>query len=285
MEKLLPDVLKQLWDSVEKHHCTEEHFYRRQQVLLKQYRRTWKDALLDEDKSLKKSLLRELGAYVGCTDLAKIERRCRGSMLAAKRDWQEGVNAGDRTAVEQFYDVSQDALYELLWWHTLGWDTSPLAYITALHFAQQKGCRACLDFGAGVGSGGILFARQGLEVSLADISSSMLRFCEWRFRKRGLRAQFIDLKFQALPDNAFDLITAMDVFEHLFDPVGTVDQLWRSLKPGGFLFGRFGDEEDEDQPQHITQDFEATFARMHELRFSQVWQDEWLWGHVAFQKT
>ena len=53
----------------------------------------------------------------------------------------------------------------------LGEDLSPLAYVLALRFAQQHGCQSYLDFGAGVGSGGLLFARHGLQTTLADISS------------------------------------------------------------------------------------------------------------------
>jgi hypothetical protein len=51
-----------------------------------------------------------------------------------------------------------------------------------LHFARQYGCQCYLDFGSGVGSGGILFARHGFEVTLADISSTLLGFSPWRLR-------------------------------------------------------------------------------------------------------
>jgi hypothetical protein len=57
-----------------------------------------------------------------------------------------------------------------------------------------------------------------------------------------------------------------------------------SLKSGGFLFGRFGTEIDEDQPQHIVKDFGPTFRRLQELGCARVWQDEWLWGHRVFPK-
>ncbi len=286
MEKLLPDILKDLWQAVDENHFTGEQFYFEQERLLDDYRRTWKQALvLEGHQDLKESLLWELGSYLGCTDLAEIEHRGQEAMATAKGEWQEKVNPADRQAVEQFYEQSQAAMCELVYWHTLEWETSPLAYVTALHFVRQGGCRTCLDFGAGVGSGGILFARHGLEVALADISSPMLRFSQWRFDLRGLPARFVDLKSHRLQNGAFDIIIAMDVFEHLFDPVGTAEELWKSLKPGGFLFGRFGVEVHEDQPQHIVKDFGPTFQRMQELGFVQVWQDEWLWGHQAFQKT
>jgi 2-polyprenyl-3-methyl-5-hydroxy-6-metoxy-1,4-benzoquinol methylase len=176
-------------------------------------------------------------------------------------------------------------LYELMGWHTLGDDLSPLAYVVALRFAQQRGCQCYLDFGAGVGSGGILFARHGLQVALADISSSLLRFSAWRLGIRRLSAQYVDLKLSGLSNQAFDVITAMDVFEHLSDPVEAAEQLWKALKPGGFLYARISAEPDAERPQHIVQDFGPTLERMQKLGFVEVWRDEWLWGHQVFQKT
>ncbi len=285
MEKLLPDVLKNLWQTVDEKQFTGEEFYFERERLLDDYKQTWKQALvLDGQYDLKQSLLGELGSYLGCEDLAEIERRGQNAMTTAKGEWEGKVNPSDRHAVEQYYDESQAAMFELVYWHTLEWDTSPLAYVTALHFVRQHECQTCLDFGAGVGSGAILFARHGLEITLADISLPMLRFSQWRFGIRGLHAQFRDLKSCGLPTRAFDMVTAMDVFEHLFDPVRAAEEIWETLKPGGFLFGRFGTEEDEEQPQHIVKDFGPTFKRMQELGFSQVWRDDWLWGHQVFQK-
>jgi 2-polyprenyl-3-methyl-5-hydroxy-6-metoxy-1,4-benzoquinol methylase len=176
-------------------------------------------------------------------------------------------------------------LHELMWWHTLGDDISPLAYVLALRFAQQHACRTYLDFGSGVGSGGLLFARHGFQATLADISSSLLSFSAWRLDTRQLPARCIDLKQARLPSQAFDVITAMDVFEHLTDPVEVVEHLWGALKPGGFLYARIAAETDADRPQHIVEDFEPTFARMRTLGFAEVWRDEWLWGHQVFQKS
>jgi SAM-dependent methyltransferase len=97
-------------------------------------------------------------------------------------------------------------------------------------------------------------------------------------KRRGLSAEFIDLKDASLPADAFDTITAMDVFEHLPDPVKAVDQLAIALKRGGFLFGRFAAEPDEDRPQHIVFAFGPVLERLASWGFTQVWRDEWLWG-------
>lgn len=286
MEKLLPDQLKALWQAVDQQQLSVEAFTSEQERLLAAHRQTWEQALLlEEYKDLSESLLAELGSYMRCADTAEIQRQCVQAVATLKDAWQAQVKPGDRRSIEQFYDATQATIYELMWWHTLGDDASPLAYVTALHLARQQGCQRYLDFGSGVGAGAILFARHGLEITLADISSTLLGFSQWRLERRQLPAAYIDLKGSRLPYHSFDFITAMDVFEHLVDPVETVEHLWDALKPGGFLYARISAESDADRPQHIVQDFEPTFARMQALGFVQVWQDEWLWGHQVFQKS
>ena len=285
MEKLLPDQVKELWQRRDQQNLSSEHCYIEQERLIDRYRSIWKNALcVETQQDLQESILWELGQYMECKDLAEIRSRCQLAVATLKNEWRQKVAVGDRKSVEQYYDESQTTIYELMWWHTLSEDSSPLAYLTALDFSQQQGCRSYLDFGAGVGSGGIIFARHGLEVTLADISSPLQQFSQWRFEKRKLPAQFIDLKAGRLPSRAFDMVTAMDVFEHLVDPVGTIDQLCQALKPGGFLFARLAADLDEDRPQHIVQDFGSTFERLKNLGFVQVWEDDWLWGHLVFQK-
>ena len=285
MEQLLPDQLKELWHRVEQKELLTEEFNLRQERGLAEYRKIWSNALLLEGyQELEKSLLDELGFYVGCQDSAEIQLRCSRAVESLAKEWREKVDPTVRKSVENFYNETQAEIYELMWWHVLSEDLSPLSYVTALHFALREGCGRCLDFGAGVGSGSILFARHGLDVALADISSPLLVFSEWRFRLRKLGGEFFDLKTRGLPSESFDMVTAMDVFEHLADPVEAVEGLSNVLKPGGFLFGRFSAELNEDRPMHVVQDFEPTFRRLRELGFIEVWQDKWLWGQQVFQK-
>jgi 2-polyprenyl-3-methyl-5-hydroxy-6-metoxy-1,4-benzoquinol methylase len=286
MEKLLPDQLKDFWQAVVRKEHTAEEYTNAYDRSLAEYRQMWERALiLDGHHDLKESLLAELGRYTQCTDVTEVQRRCEQAVASLKREWEGTVQSADRQSIERFYDESQAMLYELTGWHTLSDDVSPLAYVLALRFAQQHGCRSYLDFGSGVGSGGILFARHGLEATLADISASLLRFSAWRLGMRKLSAQYIDLKVSKLPNQSFDVITAMDVFEHLSDPVEAVENLWKALKPGGFLYARISAEPDEARPQHIVEDFAPTFERMQALGFVEVWRDEWLWGHQVFQKS
>jgi len=285
MEHLLPDQLKTTWQAVEAQQYTADEFARKQEDWLEEYREIWKRSLLLPGQSdWQTSLLTEISRFTG-HDLAEVENRCRRAVDLVADEWRERVDAGNRQSVEQYYNQSHSYIYDLMWWHALNDDDSPLGYVTALDFARRHGCRSYLDFGSGVGAGAIIFARHGLKVALADISSTLLEFSRWRLNQRELPADFIDLKVDRLPSDAFDIITAMDVFEHLVDPVSTIDEMWRALKPGGYLFGRFHAEIDPSHPQHIVLDFEPTFKRLSELGFTEVWRDEWLWGHQVFQRS
>jgi len=285
MELLLPDRLKAAWEAVEAKTLSAEEYNSRQQSWTAAYRDAWREALLlDGHSDLIQSLIAEIALFSG-ESLAEVEGRCKRAVEAIGDDWNEHVDAASRESVERYYDKSENYIYDLMWWHALQYDDSPLAYVTALDFARRRTKGRYLDFGAGVGAGALLFARHGFDVALADISSTLLTFCRWRFSQRGLPAQFIDLKESQLPDNAFDIVTAMDVFEHLTDPVEAINLLHRALKPGGFLIGRFAAEPaDTSHPQHIVLDFEPVFARLSRLGFEEVWRDEWLWGHQTFQK-
>jgi len=285
MDQLLPSILKDLWRTVGEGRSAKDQYLREKDRLLDECRDQWRQALvLADDPSLKHSLLREVGAYVQCADLEEIERRCLAGSKSVEEEWRQSVDQVNDQAVQQFYDQSQAYIYDLIWWHTLIDDDSPLAYLVALRFAQQHHCTRYLDFGSGISSGGILFARHGLTVASADISSALLRFSQWRFARRDLPADLIDLKERPLPPSAFDFITAMDVWEHLVDPVAAVDQIAGTLRTGGFLYGRFALEPDDDRPQHLVRDFEPVFQRLQVLGFTQVWEDDWLWGHRVYQK-
>ena len=286
MTALLPDRLIAAWRDVEAGQISATEFEHRKARWLDEYAGRWSTALLlDGRGDLKTSLLSEIAEYLPHADPSEVERRCREAVGVLAREWDRQVAAGERSSVEGYYDRSETYIYDLMWWHSLLDDDGPLAYVTALDFAVGRGCHDVLDFGAGVGAGGILFARSGFNVVLADISSTLLRFSQRRFASRGLRAQFIDLKTNALPAESFDIVTAMDVFEHLADPVGAIDDIARALKPGGYLYGRFHADLDAERPQHIVSDFEPTFACLRERGFVEVWRDEWLWGHQIFQRS
>jgi 2-polyprenyl-3-methyl-5-hydroxy-6-metoxy-1,4-benzoquinol methylase len=281
---LLPDRLRELWKELDAKRMSAEECTMQQERWLDDYRRRWGEAMLgNSHDDLRTRLFREVGAYYQITDLAEVERRCASALATLRHEWHESDETDPRAKIENFYE-SPTTIYELIEWHTLQDDTGPLAYVLGLDIARERQVRTCLDFGSGIGSGALLFARAGISMTLADISTTLLDFARWRFTRRGLPVQGLDLKHATLPDSSFDMILAMDVFEHLAEPVQVVEQLWRALRPGGLLFARIHAEEDAERPQHIVRDFEPTFARIRELGLVETWRDTWLWGHQLLEK-
>jgi 2-polyprenyl-3-methyl-5-hydroxy-6-metoxy-1,4-benzoquinol methylase len=281
---LLPDRLRELWKEVDAKRMSVEECTAQQEQWLDDYRKQWQEALIGNgQEDLRTGLFREVAAYYQIADLAEVERRCANAVATLRHEWQESDAPDPKSKIENFYE-SPTTIYELIEWHTLQDDTGPLAYVLGLDIAREHRVATCLDFGSGIGSGALLFAHAGIRMTLADISTTLLDFARWRFTRRGLSVQTLDLKQATLPDSSFDMILAMDVFEHLAEPVQVVEQLWRALRPGGLLFARIHAEEDADRPQHIVRDFAPTFRRMRELGLIETWRDTWLWGHQLFEK-
>jgi SAM-dependent methyltransferase len=284
--KPLPVRLRELWTNAERNGMSRAECAAIEKRQLDELADTWaRSLLLPGESDLVHSTLVEIGSWRDIGDLDEVRRRCVASLDDLNRQWQQTVPEIDARSVERYYDTADLCIEELMWWHTLEDDKSPLAYVTALELASGAEGRSYLDFGSGVGSGALLFQDHGFGVTLADISSVMLKFCRARFEARRRRASFLDLKTAELPPAAFDFITAMDVFEHLVDPVETLDALDRCLKPGGHIYGRFAAGEDADRPQHIVHDFRPVLDRFAALGFKEVFHDDWLWGHRAYQKT
>jgi SAM-dependent methyltransferase len=85
-----------------------------------------------------------------------------------------------------------------------------------------------LDIGCGTGATMDHLKRYG-EVNGIDLSELPLQFSRRRGHQRVMRASATELPF---PDRSFDLITALDVVEHLDDDAQGLSEIRRVLKPG-----------------------------------------------------
>lgn len=88
--------------------------------------------------------------------------------------------------------------------------------------------RQILDIGCGTGATMDHLRRYGQTQGI-DLEELPLQFSRRRGHQRVLRASAVQLPFA---DEAFDLITALDVIEHLADDVQGLRELRRVLKPG-----------------------------------------------------
>jgi 2-polyprenyl-3-methyl-5-hydroxy-6-metoxy-1,4-benzoquinol methylase len=95
----------------------------------------------------------------------------------------------------------------------------------------EKGC--FLDIGCSTGDWGQYWIRNGWDVFGIDINKELLT----KSNEKGIKTSYCDLNAEKIPykDNSFDLIFAGEVIEHIIDTDGFLKELYRCVKPGGFV--------------------------------------------------
>lgn len=131
--------------------------------------------------------------------------------------------------MEQGEYITMDKIEQTHWWFVakrgfLGWALGR----TELNdfFSRRK---TALDVGCGTGAVLQWLNTHGFEATGLDMSDLALNFCKEKklVAIKGLADQL------PCPDNSFDLVTALDVLEHLDDDKKAVKEIYRVLKPGG----------------------------------------------------
>ena len=94
--------------------------------------------------------------------------------------------------------------------------------------------RSALDVGCGAGLLAEPLARLGAAVTAIDAAPELIEVAREHARRQGLE---IDYRAAAVEDIAgqFDLITSLEVIEHVADPQAFVEALAKRLAPGGLL--------------------------------------------------
>lgn len=96
-----------------------------------------------------------------------------------------------------------------------------------------------LDVGCG---GGILseaMARAGAQVSGIDLADKALKVAQLHILESGLSVDYRKVSVEQLADeqpSTFDVVTCMEVLEHVPNPASTIAACARLTKPGGHLF-------------------------------------------------
>jgi SAM-dependent methyltransferase len=188
---------------------------------------------------IREGILDDLAAYHGLSSSA-----CREICIDWERRSIEEWKSGDRTTesgILDFYDVANSWTFDLLWYAYLqAFGHGLPASAMVAHFANSRSSgRSHLDFGSGVGVTSQLFGRLGFESTMADVSRPLLNFAVWRTRRRGEEKTAINLREGRLPDDAYDVITAVDTLAHVPDFDEAAARLHRSLRLGGWLIANF----------------------------------------------
>jgi 2-polyprenyl-6-hydroxyphenyl methylase/3-demethylubiquinone-9 3-methyltransferase len=97
-----------------------------------------------------------------------------------------------------------------------------------------KGRRAA-DVGCGAGLLAEPLARLGAEVTALDAAPENIAAARAHALGQGLAIDYAVGSVEALEPGAYDLVTSLEVVEHVSDPRGFVQGLAAALKPGGLL--------------------------------------------------
>ena len=128
-----------------------------------------------------------------------------------------------RYGPEDFYRLSHGYLYELTHFHFTPYKDSFFRMVT--RFADAHRLKELGDVGSGVGLDAQALMQAGYGVTLYDMSCPSLEYAAWRLdRDMGVREATRPL--DDLGDQRHDLVYAVDVLEHIADPVPFVDRLF-----------------------------------------------------------
>lgn len=101
-----------------------------------------------------------------------------------------------------------------------------------------KGARA-LDVGCGGGLLSEALARAGAQVIAIDLAPAVLDVARLHLHESGLAVDYREISIEALAREmpaAFDVVTCMEMLEHVPDPASVIRGCATLLKPGGKLF-------------------------------------------------
>lgn len=165
---------------------------------------------------LAKTLPQDLQEFLGWSP-SKIDAHLQDAQKALADKWK--LHSG---STEDFYKDNEGYLFDL----TL-FNMQKNYYTDRLGQLMGVTNKQILDIGCGIGTNVFILSDQGNEVTGWDINQRVIDFCEFRKRKHGLKGTFSTEK----PDySKFDLITAIDVLEHIEDLKGFLADLGSNMK-------------------------------------------------------
>jgi len=142
----------------------------------------------------------------------------------------------DQTEINKFENIASE------WWDTTG-KFKPLHEINPLRlqFIQQTtslNAKSIIDIGCG---GGILsesMAKAGANVTAIDMSELAIKIAKQHAKDNKLHIdyQVISAESQAEQNKTYDVVTCMELLEHVPDPESIISACAKLVNKGGYVF-------------------------------------------------
>ena len=149
------------------------------------------------------------------------------------------------TSQTNFHQAELDKFDELAqrWWDPAGpqkalhaLNPARLGYVAQRATLQDA---AVLDVGCGGGLLSEALAQAGARVTAIDLAPNLLKVARLHGLESGVKVEYRQTAVEALAEElpgAFDVVTCMEMLEHVPDPASVVRACAMLLKPGGRLF-------------------------------------------------
>src|SRR5690242_13462411 len=110
--------------------------------------------------------------------------------------------------------------------------------VRARFVAERATLRAArvLDVGCGGGLLSEALAREGAAVTAIDLAPAMIEVAQLHAAEQGLNIDYRVCEAEKLIGGDFDIVTCMEMLEHVPEPARMVETLARIVRPGGTLF-------------------------------------------------
>lgn len=163
--------------------------------------------------------------------------------------------------IEDFYRTTSNYLYDQTLYHLAGFRWPYELWLSKIVRAYKV--KTVLDFGCGTGESGLKLSElvPTLHVVYMDFRNPSTAFLAWRLQKRQIESRIYYVGEDDIP--VVDMIFALDVLEHIVDPVATIERMARKCcvlffaAPFGF---------DELWPMHL---HDASMSKQIEDKLAQ----------------
>ena len=140
--------------------------------------------------------------------------------------WSDGM--------ARFYEETNSILLGAVVWNRRPEKLKMREWIGRFLAAQPDSPLDILTIGDGAGFDSLYLSKCGHNVTYSEVSPCACDFAERLFQKCGAKIEVLR-EISQIEANAYDLISCLDVLEHVPEPTEVVADLARYLRPGGLL--------------------------------------------------